>query len=366
MSIDLEQLALPGVRGLHPYQPGKPAEELERELRISDIIKLASNENPLGAGSLATEAVRAGASTLHLYPDGNAHALRTALVERLGLPMEQIIIGNGSNEILELVARAFVSPAHEVIFSEHAFAVYPLVTQAIGARAVVTPARDWGHDLEAMSAAICAQTRLIFIANPNNPTGSWLPKMALEGFLESVPQHVLVVIDEAYCEYVQEPDYPDATAWIARFPNLLVTRTFSKVHGLAAIRLGYGLSSASLVELLNRVRQPFNVNALAQLAGIAALRDTQHVERSLELNRQGMQQLTQGFTQLGLDWIPSVGNFVCVSCGRAALPVYEALLMAGVIVRPLANYGMPTHLRVTVGLESENTRLLSALGRIIR
>ncbi len=363
--IELERLALPGVRGLQPYQPGKPAEELEREFGLSNIVKLASNENALGAGRLATEAVRAGSAELHRYPDGNGHALRTALGRKLGLPLEQIVIGNGSNEILELVARAFVTTGHEVIFSQHAFAVYPLVTQAIGARAVVTTARDWGHDLEAMRSAVSEHTRLIFIANPNNPTGSWLSAQALERFLESLPGHLLVVIDEAYCEYVDEPDYPDASAWIGRYPNLLVTRTFSKIHGLAAVRLGYGLCSPALAELLNRVRQPFNVNTLAQLAGIAALRDEEHVERSREFNRRGMQQLIAGFDRLGLDWIPSVGNFICVDCGRPAQPVYQALLELGVIVRPIANYGMPEHLRVSVGLEAENARFLTSIERVL-
>ncbi len=362
---DLEQLALPGVRGLRPYQPGKPAEELERELGIADIVKLASNENPIGAGRLATEVVRAGSAELHRYPDGNGHALRNALARKLELPAAQIVIGNGSNEILELVARAFVSAEHEVVFSQHAFAVYPLVTQAIGARAVVTPARDWGHDLEAMRAAVSERTRLIFIANPNNPTGSWLPARALEGFIASLPEHVIVVVDEAYCEYVTEADYPDASGWIAGFPRLLVTRTFSKIHGLAAVRLGYGLASEAMVELLNRVRQPFNVNALAQLAGIAALHDERHIERSRALNERGMQQLIAGFDRLGLAWIPSVGNFICVACGRDALPVYQALLEEGVIVRPVANYGMPEHLRVTVGLEAENARFLTALAKVL-
>ena len=363
--IDLEQLALPGVRSLQPYQPGKPAEELERELGFSDIIKLASNENPLGAGRLATEAVRAGSAELHRYPDGNGHALRSALAGKLGMPMAQIVIGNGSNEILELVARAFVTAEHEVVFSEHAFAVYPLVTQAIGARAVVTPARDWGHDLTAMRAAVTERTRLIFIANPNNPTGSWLPAEALEEFIASQPEHVITVIDEAYCEYVNAAGYPDASAWIDRFPNLLVTRTFSKIHGLAALRLGYGLASAPMAELLNRVRQPFNVNNLAQLAGIAALHDDEHVQHSRELNRRGMRQLIDGFDGLGLDWIPSVGNFICVACGRPAQQVYQALLEQGVIVRPVANYGMPEHLRVTVGLEAENARFLTTLARAL-
>ncbi len=363
--IDFEQLALPGVRGLVPYQPGKPEEELARELGLSSIVKLASNENPLGAGEAAREAVAAAVGSLHRYPDGNGHALKEALAEKLGVAPQQLTLGNGSNEILELVARTFVAPEHEVIFSAHAFAVYPLVTQAIGARAVEVPARDWGHDLEAMADAVTGRTRLIFVANPNNPTGTWIDRERLSAFLERIPPRVLVVLDEAYFEYVTEDAYPDGIALLPRHRNLLVTRTFSKIHGLAALRLGYGVSVPSLAELLNRVRQPFNVNAPAQAAGLAALEDEAHVERSVALNREGLAQLEAGVKALGLSLIPSVGNFLCVDFGREAMPIYQGLLQRGVIVRPVANYGMPNFLRVTVGLPEENGRFLEALAQVL-
>jgi histidinol-phosphate aminotransferase len=358
-------LALPGVRALSPYIPGKPIEELERQYGVRNIIKLASNENPLGPGKPALKAARDALNDIARYPDGNGFSLKTRLAAHHRLTPAQVTLGNGSNDILELVTRAFVGPEHEVVFSDHAFAVYPIVTQAVGARAVTTPARDWGHDLEAMRAAVTSRTRLVFIANPNNPTGTWLRREELERFLESLPPTVLVVLDEAYFEYVREPDYPDGSAWIGRFPGLIVTRTFSKAHGLAGLRVGYGLSNPTIADILNRVRQPFNVNSVALAAATAALDDSRHIEESVRLNSDGLRQLLEGFARLNLAHIPSVGNFVCVDLRRPAAPVYEALLRQGVIVRPVANYGMPNHLRVTVGLPGENERFLKALKKVI-
>lgn len=359
-------LAVPGVRELAPYQPGKPIEELEREYGVTNAIKLASNENPLGPSPRALDAARAALSDLARYPDGNGFTLKRALSGKLGVDISQITLGNGSNDILEFSARAFVGAGDEVVFSAHAFAVYPIVTQAVGARAVVTRARNWGHDLAAMRAAIGERTRLVFIANPNNPTGTWLRRAELESFLASVPAHVIVVLDEAYFEFVHEPEYPDGAKWLDRFPNLIVARTFSKAYGLAGLRVGYGLSSPAVADVLNRVRQPFNVNSVALAAATAALSDGEHVARTVRQNAEGMRRLTDGFRALGLDYIPSVGNFVCVDLGRPAMPAYEALLREGVIVRPVANYGMPNHLRVTVGMPAENERFLSALGKAIR
>lgn len=361
MSRELLSLAVPGVRGLKPYEPGKPLTELEREYGIKQAIKLASNENPLGPGAKALAAIRAELDGLGRYPDGNGFALKAALARTHGIAPEQITLGNGSNEVLEFVARAFVLPENEVVYSQHAFAVYPLVTQAIGATAVVTPVRDWAHNLEAMAAAINARTRLVFVANPNNPTGTWITADILERFLQRLPEHVVVVVDEAYYEYVSEPRYPNTIPWVARFPNLVVTRTFSKVHGLAGLRVGYGVSSAQMADLLNRVREPFNVNSLALAAAEAALADKQHVAESLKMNSGGMQQLTRGLDDLGLAYIPSVANFITLDLGRPAAPVYQALLRQGVIVRPIANYGMPNHLRVTIGRPQENERFLAAL-----
>lgn len=365
MTRELLSLAVPGVRGLRPYEPGKPLTELEREYGIKQAIKLASNENPLGPGAKALAAIRAQLDELGRYPDGNGFALKAALARKHGIVPEQITLGNGSNEVLEFAARAFVLPENEVVYSQHAFAVYPLVTQAIGARAVVTPVRDWGHDLEAMAAAITARTRLVFVANPNNPTGTWITADALERFLERLPEHVIVVVDEAYYEYVSESQYPNTIPWVARFPNLVVTRTFSKVHGLAGLRVGYGVSSAQMADLLNRVREPFNVNSLALAAAEAALADEQHVADSLAMNSAGMRQLMQGLDGLGLTYIPSVANFITFDVGRPAAPVYEALLRKGVIVRPIANYGMPNHLRVTIGRPQENERFLEVLKKAV-
>ncbi|HTT08150.1 MAG TPA: histidinol-phosphate transaminase [Gammaproteobacteria bacterium] len=359
---DVLELAVPGVRGLQPYQPGKPIEELQREYGIADVIKLASNENPLGPSPGALAMIGEAATELHRYPDGNGFALKQALSRHLKIDTSQITLGNGSNDVLELVARAFVSPGDEVIFSEHAFAVYPLVTLAVGGRAVVTPARNYGHDLAAMHEALSAQTRVVFIANPNNPTGTWIKRDALHGFLRALPAHVIAVVDEAYFEFVTDPEYPDSMRWLGEFPNLVVTRTFSKIYGLAGLRIGYGVSHPQVADVLNRVRQPFNVNGLALACAAAALRDQAHVRKSVALNERGLRQLEAGFRGLGLEFIPSVGNFICVKVGDAAV-VYETLLRQGVIVRPIANYGMPEHLRITVGLETESARFLTALQR---
>ncbi len=360
-----QELAAPGVRGLVPYQPGKPIEELEREYGVSHAIKLASNENPLGPSPLALVAAHEALASLARYPDGGGFALRDELAKRLGVERDAITLGNGSNDVLELVARAFVTPEDEVVFSQYAFAVYPLVTQAIGAQAVVTPARDFGHDLAAMAASVTPRTRLVFIANPNNPTGTWLTSSALEDFVGKMPAHVIVVIDEAYFEYVAEPHYPNTLSWLSRYPNLVVARTFSKAYGLAGLRVGFAVSHPALANLLNRVRQPFNVNSIALAAAVAALGDEDHLAKARALNQEGMAILTRGVTVLGLDYIPSVGNFVAVDVGRVATPLYEALLYQGVIVRPLGNYGMPNHLRVTIGLPEENARFLSALARVL-
>ena len=363
MSCDLIKLATPGVAGLQPYQPGKPVEELERELGINNIIKLASNENPLGPGEKARQAI-SSFSELSRYPDGNGHDLKLTLSKLHGVSPDQITLGNGSNEILELITRAITGAQHEVIFSEHAFAVYPLVTQAVGAKAVVVPAQDWGHDIVAMQAAINKNSRIMFIANPNNPTGTWLGKQALRTLLESIPEHMVVVLDEAYFEYVEEDDYPNCVQWVNEFPNLLVTRTFSKAFGLAGLRIGYGVSHKDIADLMNRVRQPFNVNSLALSAAEAALADDKHLQQSIKLNQTGMQQLTEAFHEMKIQYIPSVGNFICVDMKQSGLEIYKKLLHEGVIVRPVDNYGLPNHLRITIGLEEENEKFINALDSV--
>ncbi|MFN2309104.1 MAG: histidinol-phosphate transaminase [Gammaproteobacteria bacterium] len=364
-------LATPGVQGLRPYEPGKPLSELEREYGVRDAIKLASNENPLGPSPAAQEAVRGILGEIARYPDGNGFDLKRAIAHRYGVEPAAITLGNGSNDVLEIIARAFLLPGLEAVFSQHAFAVYPIVTQAIGASPRVTAAHDgsrgprYGHDLEAMAAAIGANTRVVFIANPNNPTGTWLRRDELEAFLESVPREVLVVLDEAYVEYVTEPDYPDSIPWLARFPNLIITRTFSKAYGLAGLRVGFALAHPEVAGLLNRVRQPFNVSVPALAAATVALTDRAHLEATLKLNQSGMLQWTDAATDLGLDYIPSVGNFICLDVGRPADSVYDALLHEGVIVRPVANYGLPNHLRITLGLAQENRRAIAALRKVL-
>jgi histidinol-phosphate aminotransferase len=358
-------IAAPGLPALKPYVPGKPLSELERELGIRDSIKLASNENPLGPSERVKDVIQAHLSDLARYPDGGGFALRNALGRHLGLDPLQITLGNGSNDVLDLVARAFLCPGVEAVFSEHAFAVYPISTQATGATARVAAARDYGHDLGAMAGLVNDRTRVVFIANPNNPTGTWLPGGQLRSFLEGLPQHLVVVVDEAYFEYVEHPDYPDARGWLGDFPNLIVTRTFSKAYGLASLRVGYGLSHPDVADLLNRVRQPFNVNSLALAAAEAALEDQEHIRMSVQLNREGMAQLVAGCDTLGLAYIPSVGNFLTIDLGRPAGPVDQALLREGCITRPVSNYGLPNHLRVTVGLPEENERFLVALARVL-
>ncbi|MDP1708012.1 MAG: histidinol-phosphate transaminase [Gammaproteobacteria bacterium] len=367
MRFSFMELATSGVRNLQPYVPGKPVAELEREYGVRDAIKLASNENPLGPSPRVLGAIQQSLTQLARYPDGAGFELRAALARRHGVQLDQITLGNGSNDLLELVTRAFVTPQHEVVFSEHAFAVYPIVTQAVGATARVAAVHNWGHDLDAMGALVNERTRVVFIANPNNPTGTWLSESALEDFLQTIPPAVLVVVDEAYFEYARDTaaDYPDASQWLTRFPNLIVTRTFSKAYGLAGLRVGYALSQPEVADMLNRVRQPFNVNNLGQVAALAALEDTDHLARSLACNREGMAQVTSAFALMGLTFIPSAGNFVCVDTGRDALDVYDALLREGVIVRPVANYGMPQHLRVTIGLPEENERFIKALEKVL-
>jgi len=363
-------LAVPGVRELTPYQPGKAIEELQREFGLHEVIKLASNENPLGPSRKALAAIETGLAELARYPDGNGFILKQALCEKFNLHLNQVTLGNGSNDILELVARTFVNPGQEVVFSQHAFAVYPIATQAVGGKAVIVPAKDWGNDLQAMLAAITDNTKVIFIANPNNPTGTWIDEQTLKQFLDNVPKQVVVVLDEAYFEYAIHPGlqahgYPDGMQLLHQYPNLIVSRTFSKAYGLAGLRIGYAMSQSSIADLLNRVRQPFNVNSLALLAVTAALADETHLQNSANMNATGMQSLMEAFRDMGLSYIPSVGNFISVDMGRPAQPIYQALLKRGVIVRPIANYEMPNHLRVTIGTAKENEIFLDALREVL-
>lgn len=356
-------LALECVTQLHPYVPGKPIEELERELGVDNIIKLASNENPLGPSQKVLAALAETANTISRYPDGNGFILKSALAEKYKLDIGQITLGNGSNDVLELVARAFVSPVDEVLFSQYAFAVYPLVTQAIGAKAVIAPAQDYGHDLLAMTTLISERTKLIFIANPNNPTGTSLQAEELEAFIAQVPKTTLVVLDEAYVEYGKQE--VDSIEWLKKYPHLIITRTFSKAYGLAGLRVGYALSHPEVADLLNRIRQPFNVNSLALATATVALQDQDYIEQTRQNNDAGMQQLIAGFEELNLDFIPSKGNFLTVDVKKNSEEIFEGLLQRGVIVRPVGNYGLPKHIRVSIGLTNENQRFLEALSEVI-
>ena len=350
------------IRGISPYEPGKPIGELAREMGIpeSGIVKLASNENPLGMSVRAKEAATAALVAGERYPDGNAFDLKTALCARFGVRPEQLVIGNGSNDILELAARAFLGLGRSAVYSRHAFAVYALSTNATGATGIEVPAKDFGHDLPAMADAVRADTRIVFIANPNNPTGTFVEGPAIEAFLARIPSDVLVVLDEAYTEYLGANQRYDSLAWLTRFPNLLVSRTMSKAYGLAGLRVGYGIGHPEVADLMNRVRQPFNVSSVALAAAVAALSDEEFLERSADLNRRGMAQITEALAELSVEWIPSAGNFVAFRVGDAA-GVNRALLQQGVIVRPIAAYGMPEWLRVSIGLPEENTRFVAAL-----
>lgn len=372
MSNKFLKLAAPGVQQLRPYLPGKPVEELERELGISDSIKLASNENPLGPSPLAIKAASGVIDTVNYYPDGAGYKLSQALANKHNVDASWITLGNGSNDVLELISRAFLTSDRSAVFSEYSFAVYPIVTQAIGAKSIVSKAyakdhvdMPYGHDLDALYQSINKTTRVVFIANPNNPTGTWLNVASLSDFLMKVPENVIVVLDEAYYEYMPSELQPDSNALLKQFDNLVLTRTFSKMYGLAGLRIGYSVSNPDVADLLNRVRQPFNANLIAQAAALASLSDLEHVEKSRELNSAGLLQLSNGFNELKLSHIPSIGNFITVDVAQSAASIYEALLREGVIVRPVANYNLVNHLRITVGTEKQNMRVLAALKKVL-
>jgi histidinol-phosphate aminotransferase len=361
--MNLCELAPEYIRAISPYQPGKPISELAREMGMDErfIIKLASNENPLGTSPLALEAMSKALNEVALYPDGSGFELKAALSRRYGVASGQIVLGNGSNDVLELAARVFLKPGASAVYSQHAFAVYPLVTQAVGASGIYVPARNYGHDLDAMLDAVTPETRIVFIANPNNPTGTLLEPSAVLRFLERVSPDVLVVLDEAYNEYLPSSVKADSIGWLKRFPNLLITRTFSKAYGMAGVRVGFGLAHEEVSGLMNRVRQPFNVNSIGLAGAVAALEDVEFVKRSYALNQAGMLQITTGLRQLGIEYIPSYGNFLSFRVPGDVKAVNQSLLKQGIIVRPIGIYEMPQHLRVTVGLESENRKFLKSL-----
>ncbi len=391
MSIDFKKLAVSGVQGLQPYLPGKPIEELERELGVTNTLKLASNENPMGPSPKVIEALSNPAPALDLYPDGGGFLLKDKLSKKLEITPAQITLGNGSNDVLDMIARAFLCEGREAIYSEYAFAVYPISVQAVGATAKVSKAlpadhegifnndSPYGHDLDAMQALITDKTRVIFIANPNNPTGTWLNSQELDSFISKVPNDIILVVDEAYFEYVEESEYPDTLQWLDKYPNLIVTRTFSKIYGLAGLRIGYAVCSEEIADLLNRVRQPFNVNTPALLAASAALDDEEHLKMCVEINTKGIKFWRAACQYRGLEYIPTVGNFITIDFTdeikesgiggidaiKNAMPIYEGMLREAIIVRPIGNYKMPNHLRITISTPEENKRCLDALDKVL-
>jgi histidinol-phosphate aminotransferase len=365
------RLAAASVLALSPYVPGKPISELEREYGIGNIIKLASNENPYGPSPSALTAMHAALAEAWLYPDGSAHELKQALAAHLTLPPACVTVGNGSNELLLMLAESFMTAHSSAVYSQYGFAIYPLVIAATGGRRIEVAARPaadtmpYGHDLEAMARAIVGDTRLVFIANPNNPTGTWVERDRLHGFIAAAPAHTLVVLDEAYAEYAQLSGCASGVAWVHEFPNLVVLRTFSKGYGLAGVRVGYAVSHPEVADALNRIRPAFNVSNVAQAGATAALADQAHVQRCARLVVDERERVAAGLRALGLDVAPSAGNFLLVEVGAAA-QVYEQLLRGGVIVRPVAGYGLPKHLRITIGLPEQNERLLQLLGSVLR
>ncbi len=365
MNYDYRTLANLYIRELTPYQPGKPIEELERELGISNSIKLASNENVLGPSPKAIKAAGDALLKSHYYPDGGCFLLKTALGDFLKINPKQITVGNGSENILELIIKSYLSHHDEAIISQYAFLTIPLLIKSYGGKIVEVPALNYGHHIQEMIKAVTEKTRLIFIVNPNNPTGTFTTSSDLTLLLESIPSNIIVVIDEAYHEYIHAPDYPKTLSLLNKYPNVIVTRTFSKVYGLAALRLGYAISHLEIADILNRARLPFNVNSIAAIAAHSALEDHEHITRTIQMNNEGMSQLTTAFQKISLEYIPSLGNFITINMKQPTGDLYQQLLLKGVIVRPLNPYGMPTHLRVTVGTYEQNERFLRTLSSLL-
>lgn len=364
MHPDFKKLANDGVSSLIPYQPGKPVEELERELGIKSSIKLASNENPLGPSPKAIHVIQKTLSNLNIYPDGSCYTLKQALASHLSVDTSQLTIGNGSENILEIVGKAYLSADSSAVISQFAFLTIPIIIQSFGARIITAPAVNWSHDVNNMLHAIGKDTRVLFLVNPNNPTGTYTNKTDFTKLLNSVPKHVIVVLDEAYSEYIDAPDYPDALSYLPHHPNLIISRTFSKAYGLAGLRVGYSISSPEIADILNRARLPFNVNSLATTAASAALHDIEHIRKTVSLNRDGMTQLEEGLRRLKLDYISSVANFITIDVHDGPA-VYQKLLREGVIVRPLKAYDMPRHIRVTIGTAEQNQRFLTAIEKVM-
>ncbi len=350
------------IKTIIPYVPGKPIEELERELGITDSIKLASNENPLGPSSHALKALRKGIHGLNRYPDGNCYYLKNALAEKFSLHPDEILLGNGSNEVIELAVRTFLGVGDEAIMAHPSFVVYASITQAAGGRNVIIPLKNWRHDLDTMAAGITEKTKIIFIANPNNPTGTINTKTEMKRFMKKVPDRILVIIDEAYHEYVTSPDYADSMNYLRAGRDLLILRTFSKIYGLAGLRIGYGIAKAAIITEMNKVRQPFNINSLAQRTAYAALEDEKHLLKLKKINEQGKKYFYKRLSAMNIQYVPTEANFIYIILENDIAPlVYSRLLKQGIIVRPMGK----SDLRVTIGLPNENKRFIEALENII-
>ena len=355
----------PFVKDLIPYVPGKPVEELERELGVTGAIKIASNENPLGPSPLALEAMATSLAETNRYPDGDSFYLKQKLAKSLSVKEGSLIFGNGSNDVLDIAARTFMQPGDEAIMGEYAFIVYPISTQAVGAKAVISPMPKYTHDLRDMHSRITDRTKIVFLANPNNPTGTMVERSDVEWFLDNVPEDILVVIDEAYFEYVDDPEYPDTLEYHESGKSILTVRTFSKIYGLAGIRLGYGVANEKIVSQMHRVRHPFNVSSVAQAGAIAALDDEEHIQNSKETNQKGIEYLSAELESLNIEYAPTYTNFILIDLESDPMPVYNSLLKEGVIVRPVVGYGLKTHLRVSIGKMDENEKFIEALKKVL-
>src|SRR5262250_458646 len=365
MTVSWESIANEHILGIAPYEPGKPIEELERELGLTDVIKLASNENPLPPSERVLKAIAEALTHLNRYPDGSAHYLRVALARRHGVTPEHIIMGNGSNELIELIVRSFLRPGEEAVIPHPSFVVYPMIVQAAGGIRVVVTLKDYRLDLEAMARAITPMTKMVFIANPNNPTATIVTADEVEHFMSRVPERTIVVFDEAYIEFAHGPDFPETLEYVKQGRKVVMLRTFSKAASLAGLRVGYGIADADAIALMNRIRQPFNVNALAQVAALAALDDESHVLECVRMIEAGRHYLYDEFNALGIKYVPSRANFILVDVGHSASDVFQRLLKEGVIVRPLTPFGMESALRITIGTPQENRRLVKALKTVL-
>lgn len=354
------------IEKLIPYVPGKPVEEVERELGIKEAVKLASNENPLGPSKKGIALMKKYISNLHRYPEGGCYYLSKRLSDKIKFPMENIVFGNGSNEVLEIIGRTFYQSGDEIIFSQYAFIVYKLVAQALGAKYHEVPAKGLAHDLDRMLEYVNDKTRLIYLANPNNPTGTMFRKKEFENFMNRVPKEVLVVLDEAYSEYVEDKNYPNGLQYLKKYKNLIVVRTFSKIYGLAGLRVGYAVAENEIIDYMNRVREPFNVNTLAQFAALGALDDDEHIKRTKELTIEGLKYFYSEFDKMGIEYERSYGNFVLMRSPIKSMELYNNLLKEGVIVRPVGGYGLPDYLRVSVGLMKENKKFIAALKKVLK